>query len=155
MNMKKNLLMMAAILTIWGTSVVLTSCSSDDDNGSNEGGKTPDVTWTEPTTDQMGVRVTVDVPAVSLSQFADPSTGAALIKRLPKVTATDSRQKARRPLSSSRQRHTTTDWLPMVLPSGLMTSMRCMMKMMPGMMWMAPRAVSRTGPTDRRPSTTS
>ena len=88
MNMKKNLLMMAAILTIWGTSVVLTSCSSDDDNGSNEGGKTPDVTWTEPTTDQMGVRVTVDVPAVSLSQFADPSTGAALIKRLPKVTAT-------------------------------------------------------------------
>ena len=88
--MKKNLWMMAAML-ICGVMMVLTSCSSsDDDNNNNDGGNTtpPEVTWEEPTTDQMAVRVTADLPTASLSEFANSSTGAALIRRLPKVTGT-------------------------------------------------------------------
>ena len=88
--MKKNLWMMAAML-ICGVMMVLTSCSSsDDENNNNDGGNTtpPEVTWEEPTTDQMAVRVTADLPTASLSEFANSSTGAALIRRLPKVTGT-------------------------------------------------------------------
>ena len=88
--MKKNLWMMAAML-ICGVMMVLTSCSSsDDDNNNNNGGNTtpPEVTWEEPTTDQMAVRVTADLTTASLSEFANSSTGAALIRRLPKVTGT-------------------------------------------------------------------
>lgn len=77
--------MYAAILIISGTTV-LSSCSDDDNDNSNRGGN--EVIIDEPTTDQMGVSVTYPLPAASLSQFAEPSTGAALIKRLPKVTAT-------------------------------------------------------------------
>lgn len=74
-------------ITIMTSGVsILTSCSSDDDNGTNNT-TDPEYTWVEPTTDQLGVRVTVDVPAVSLSQFTDKSVGAALIKRLPKVNS--------------------------------------------------------------------
>ena len=87
--MKKNLWMMAAML-ICGVMMVLTSCSSSDDNNNNNGGNTtpPEVTWEEPTTDQMAVRVTADLTTASLSEFANSSTGAALIRRLPKVTGT-------------------------------------------------------------------
>lgn len=75
-----------AITIMTSGASILTSCSSDDDNGTNNT-TDPEYTWVEPTTDQLGVRVTVDVPAVSLSQFADKSVGAALIKRLPKVNS--------------------------------------------------------------------
>ena len=87
--MKKNLWMMAAML-ICGVMMVLTSCSSSDDDNNNNGGNTtpPEVTWEEPTTDQMAVRVTADLTTASLSEFANSSTGAALIRRLPKVTGT-------------------------------------------------------------------
>ena len=80
---------MLSILMIIGTTV-LTSCSSSDDNNNNDGGNTtpPEVTWEEPTTDQMAVRVTADLTTASLSEFANSSTGAALIRRLPKVTGT-------------------------------------------------------------------
>ena len=83
---------MLSILMIIGTTV-LTSCSSSDDsndNNNNNGGNTtpPEVTWEEPTTDQMAVRVTADLTTASLSEFANSSTGAALIRRLPKVTGT-------------------------------------------------------------------
>ena len=92
--------MLAAILNTSGTIVLtcfvcccataalLTSCSSDGDNnnaGANSG--TGQVTIDEPVTDQMDVSVTYPLTTASLSQFAEPSTGAALIKRLPKVTA--------------------------------------------------------------------
>ena len=72
---------LAAILIISG-STVLTSCSDDEvtETGTGTG-------WTEPATDQMDVTVTYPLTAASLSQFAEPSTGAALIRRLPKVTA--------------------------------------------------------------------
>lgn len=66
--------------------ILLTACSDD----SNMEGVTPSpnvTTWEEPTTDQMAVRVTVDVPAVALSQFAEKSVGAALLKRLPNVSS--------------------------------------------------------------------
>lgn len=80
---------MLSILMIIGTTV-LTSCSSSDDDDNNNGGNTtpPEVTWEEPTTDQMAVRVTADLTTASLSEFANSSTGAALIRRLPKVTGT-------------------------------------------------------------------
>ena len=77
---------MLSILMITGTTV-LTSCSDDnnsDDNGDNPG---TEYTWEEPTTDQLAVRVTAELPAAAFSQFPELSTGAALIKRLPRVTA--------------------------------------------------------------------
>lgn len=88
--MFKKYLWMLVILAVCGTNTVLTSCSSDEDKNQDDGSRivTPETVWTEPTTDQMAVRVTVDVSIASLSQFPDPSTGAALVKRLPKVTAT-------------------------------------------------------------------
>ena len=81
---------MLSILMIIGTTVLTSCSSSDDDNNNNDGGNTtpPEVTWEEPTTDQMAVRVTADLTVASLSEFANSSTGAALIRRLPKVTGT-------------------------------------------------------------------
>ena len=85
---------MLSILMIIGTTVLTSCSSSDDDNNNNDGGNTtpPEVTWEEPTTDQMAVRVTADLTTdlttASLSEFANSSTGAALIRRLPKVTGT-------------------------------------------------------------------
>ena len=40
----------------------------------------------EPTTDQMAVSVTANVPAAVLSKFDDNSTGAAFVKRLPQTS---------------------------------------------------------------------
>ena len=74
----------AAILMISG-GCVLTSCSDDD--SSTGGDDVSEYTSEEPATDQLDVRVTVDLPAASLSQFDDNSTGASLIKRLPRVTS--------------------------------------------------------------------
>ena len=77
---------MLSILMIIGTTA-LTACSDDnnsDDNGDNPG---TEYTWEEPTADQMAVRVTAELSAASFSQFSELSTGAALIKRLPLVTA--------------------------------------------------------------------
>ena len=88
--MRKNLWMSTAML-ICGVMMLLTSCSSDDNNDNNNNGDNttpPEVTWEEPTTDQMAVRVTADLTVASLSEFANSSTGAALIRRLPKVTGT-------------------------------------------------------------------
>lgn len=69
----------------------LASCVVHDnpviDNGA--GGETvvaPDMT--QPTEDQMAVTVTKDVPTAALRTFDEGSTAAALVKRLPKVTAT-------------------------------------------------------------------
>ena len=81
---KKFLLWLITITIMTSGASILTSCSSNDDNGTLDT-EDPEYTWVEPTTDQLDVRVTVDVPAVSLSQFTDKSVGAALIKRLPKV----------------------------------------------------------------------
>lgn len=76
--------MFAAILMTSG-NMILTSCSDDDHTSSDNGGT--EYTIEEPATDQMGIRVTANLPAASLSQFDEKSTGAALIKRLPRVTS--------------------------------------------------------------------
>ena len=76
---------MLGILMITGAAT-LTSCSDDDKNSSDNNSGT-EYTWEEPTTDQLGVRVTSDLSAASFSQFPEQSVGAAFIKRLPKVTA--------------------------------------------------------------------
>ena len=54
------------------------------DNSDNPVGKEVVVTpeaYTEPTTDQLGVRVMDDLPVAVLGQFDDNSTGAALVRR--------------------------------------------------------------------------
>ena len=79
--------MMAAILICGTTTVTLSSCS-EDDNATPTGGIEiePTTEEVEPTTDQMAVSVTANVPASVLSQFDDNSTGAAFVKRLPETS---------------------------------------------------------------------
>ena len=84
--MKRYMQWMAAILIISG-SMVLTSCSDDEVTETRTGTGTENYELPEPATDQMDVTVTYPLTAASLSQFAEPSTGAALIRRLPKATA--------------------------------------------------------------------
>lgn len=67
----------------------LASCTDNDDNPVvNDGTETmeaPDETL--PTDDQMTTRVSVDLPAAVMADFDEGSTGAALVKRLPQVSA--------------------------------------------------------------------
>lgn len=87
--MKKIKIGKTLLLTcIVAMGIYVTSCSNDNDNVNDNVNPNPNVNWTEPTTDQMSIRVTADLQAASLSQFTDKSTGAAFLKRLPKVTTT-------------------------------------------------------------------
>ena len=86
--MKQKRLFLAAILTSC-SAVMFTACT-DNDNPIQETNGTQVETPAEenmPETDQMRVSVTADVPTAVLSQFDANTTGAALVKRLPKVTA--------------------------------------------------------------------
>lgn len=79
-------LLMMALLAI---GMGLTSCVDDKDNPASEGGEnvlTPEKEVI--TEDQMAVTVTADLPTAVLGTFEEGSTGAALVKRLSKVTAT-------------------------------------------------------------------
>ena len=65
----------------------LSACTDKDDTagGENvENVETPDET--QPTEDQLAVKVTEDLPTAVLGDFGERSTGAALVKRLPVVT---------------------------------------------------------------------
>ncbi len=65
----------------------LSACTDKDDTagGENvENVETPDET--QPTEDQLAVKVTEDLPSAVLGDFGEGSTGAALVKRLPVVT---------------------------------------------------------------------
>ena len=65
----------------------LSACTDKDDTagGENvENVETPDET--QPTEDQLAVKVTEDLPTAVLGDFGEGSTGAALVKRLPVVT---------------------------------------------------------------------
>ena len=65
----------------------LSACTDKDDTagGENvENMETPDET--QPTEDQLAVKVTEDLPSAVLGDFGEGSTGAALVKRLPVVT---------------------------------------------------------------------
>lgn len=76
-------LTLAAILTC-GTSLFV-ACSFEDQPVYNDGAKTI-VAPEEPTTDQLAVKVTADMPTAVLSSFSEKSMGSALIKRLSKTT---------------------------------------------------------------------
>ena len=83
--MKRQILWMIAAILICGTTMVtFSSCSDEDDSASAGGIEMEPIT--EPATDQMGIRVTVNVPAAVLSQFDGNSTGAAFVKRLPQTS---------------------------------------------------------------------
>jgi len=86
MMKKRNIQYLFAATLLLAGMTMLSSCSSDDDS-SKGNSETEEVTWEEPTTDQMEVCVTNNLPAASLSQFDELSTGAAFLKRLPRVTA--------------------------------------------------------------------
>lgn len=65
----------------------LSACTDKDDTagGENvENMETPDET--QPTEDQLAVKVTEDLPSAVLGDIGEGSTGAALVKRLPVVT---------------------------------------------------------------------
>ena len=84
--MKKIMNWMLAAILICGASV-FTSCSSNDDNptpSEPEGEMFP--LPVEPTTDQLEVKVTADMPTAVLSQFDESTVAAALIKRLTTTT---------------------------------------------------------------------
>ncbi len=83
--MKKMFMVLAATL-ICGASV-LVSCSSNNDNSDppTPSGEASEP-YEEPTTDQLEVKVTYDMPTAVLSSFNDNSVGAALVKRLPQTT---------------------------------------------------------------------
>ena len=81
--MKKLVFLMFPVMLLLG----LASCTDDDsfqnpevDNIVDKGSKT------EPTDDQMSVKVTADLSAYVPSAFDEGSTGAALVARLPMVT---------------------------------------------------------------------
>ena len=82
-NMKKLVFLLFPVMLLLG----LASCT-DDDNVQNAEG--PNVITpsneTEPTDDQMSVKVTADLSAYVPSAFDEGSTGAALVARLPMVT---------------------------------------------------------------------
>lgn len=65
----------------------LSACTDKDDTAGGENVEyveTPDET--QPTEDQLAVKVTEDLPTAVLGDFGEGSTGAALVKRLPAVT---------------------------------------------------------------------
>lgn len=84
--MKKILNWMLAAIFICGSSV-FASCVANEDNSSADvpGGEVIDPN-VEPTTDQMEVKVTYDMPTAVLAQFDESTVAAALIKRLPQTT---------------------------------------------------------------------
>lgn len=86
--MKRQILWMMAAILICGTTTVTLSSCSEDNNATPTGGIEiePTTEEVEPTTDQMAVSVTANVPAAVLSQFDDNSTGAAFVKRLPETS---------------------------------------------------------------------
>lgn len=76
--------MLVAILT-FGASV-FTACSDDDVNNPPSGPTRSTIT-PEPTTDQLEVMVTADMPMAVLSNFDENSMGGALVKRVSKTTS--------------------------------------------------------------------
>ena len=87
---------MKQIMKLWMPALTavllgLASCAEKDNPVSENGDgvqtmDTPDMT--QPTTDQMTTRVTVPLTAAVMGNFAEGSTGAALVKRLPQATST-------------------------------------------------------------------
>ena len=85
-TMKKIMNWMLAAIVICGANM-FSACSEDnvDNNTSND--HTSLTIPPEPTTDQLEVRVTADMPVVVLSDFSENSMGGALLKRVSKTTS--------------------------------------------------------------------
>jgi hypothetical protein len=85
MNMRKMMYwVLVAILTF--SASVFTACSDNDVN--NPPSELTQSTITpEPTTDQLEVMVTADMPMAVLSNFDENSMGGALVKRVSKTTS--------------------------------------------------------------------
>jgi len=81
-----------AIATMLLAATMMAGFSACSDNNDNSDSPTPSgeasEPYEEPTTDQLEVKVTYDMPTAVLSSFNDNSVGAALIKRLSKTTST-------------------------------------------------------------------
>ena len=83
--MKKFMDWMLAAILICGASLI-TACTTDiADNPS--GDPTPSPIITEPTTDQLEVKVTADMPMAVLSDCPENSMGGALMKRVSRTTS--------------------------------------------------------------------
>ena len=86
--MKKNLSRLLMLLAL-PIALGLASCAEKDNPAVAEvidqTEEMPDKT--EPTEDQLSTLVTANLPAAVLGQFDEGSTGAALVKRLPQLTA--------------------------------------------------------------------
>ena len=74
---------LVAILTF--SASVFTACSDYDVNNPPSGPTQSTIT-PEPTTDQLEVMVTADMPMAVLSNFDENSMGGALVKRVSKTT---------------------------------------------------------------------
>ena len=84
--MKKIMNWMLAAILICGASV-LVSCTTNIDNPTPSEPEAEEyVIPEEPTTDQLEVKVTADMPTAVLSQFDENSVATALIKRLTTTT---------------------------------------------------------------------
>ena len=83
--MKKYFNLMLAATLVCGAGA-FTACTTDiADNPS--GDSTSPTIPSEPTTDQLEVMVTADLPMAVLSNFAENSMGGALVKRVSKTTS--------------------------------------------------------------------
>ena len=85
MNMRKIMNWMLVAILTFGASV-FTACSDDDVNNPPSGPTRSTIT-PEPTTDQLEVMVTADMPMAVLSNFDENSMGGALVKRVSKTTS--------------------------------------------------------------------
>ena len=75
-----------AAIMICGASVFI-ACSNDDNPTPSQPKGEEYVIPEEPTTDQLEVKVTADMPVAVLSDFSENSMGSALIKRVSKTTS--------------------------------------------------------------------
>jgi hypothetical protein len=79
-----------ACLFVAALAVGFSGCADIDNSVQETDGTQTEISYgdkDEPTTDQMKVSVTANVPAAVLSRFDDNSTGAAFVKRLPLTTS--------------------------------------------------------------------
>jgi len=76
--------MLAAIL-VCGSSVLVSCVANNDNSADVVPGETTE-SYVEPTTDQLEVKVTADMPTAVLSQFDENTVATALIKRLATTT---------------------------------------------------------------------
>ena len=86
--MKKRIFSYLSLALTIAAGVSVSSCvESDNSVYPDSSSITETITQTEPTTDQMSVTVTANLPTAVLGTIEDGSTAAALVKRLPKTTA--------------------------------------------------------------------